>query len=158
MYLELIVIWKENCQSPLVPFRWQRLNHCQIQHRIRMWCSNSPLNQIHHKHQRNQSRRPVHQAIQIHSDGICIHRFVRVIQFEKVLLIRFYFIRFKWLIISIFKTAPPSFAESGYRANIVDKNDSEHTRLNDGQAFAPRYPVYTGQTLPTAPNPQWTTT
>lgn len=38
--------------------------------------------------------------------------------------------------------APPSYAESQYRANIVDKNDSEHTRLVGDQTFAPRYPVY----------------
>lgn len=53
------------------------------------------------------------------------------------------------------RTAPPSYAESEYRANIVDKNDSEHTRLAGGQdQFAPRYPVYTAQTLPNLPNTQ----
>lgn len=51
--------------------------------------------------------------------------------------------------------APPTYGESEYRANIVDKNDSQHTRLAGGQdQFAPRYPVYTGQSLPTLPDKQ----
>ncbi|XP_031621450.1 arrestin domain-containing protein 17 [Contarinia nasturtii] len=48
---------------------------------------------------------------------------------------------------------PPSYGESEYRANIVDKNDSQHTRVSGGQNdFAPRYPVYAS--APTLPNVQ----
>lgn len=49
--------------------------------------------------------------------------------------------------------APPSYAESEFRANIVDKNDSQHIRVAPGQnEFAPRYPTYTAAALPPLPN------
>lgn len=38
--------------------------------------------------------------------------------------------------------APPSFAESQYKATITDKHDSEHTKIVGANEFAPRYPVY----------------
>lgn len=51
--------------------------------------------------------------------------------------------------------AAPTYAESEYRANIVDKNESQHMRTTGGQNdFAPRYPVYAGQALPSLPNMQ----
>lgn len=60
---------------------------------------------------------------------------------------------YRIILIFFLSTAPPSYGESEYRANIVDKNDSQHTHFAVGQnEFAPRYPVYTAQTLPTAPN------
>lgn len=38
---------------------------------------------------------------------------------------------------------PPTFSEGQFRANtIVDKQDSEHTKLVGGQDYAPRYPTY----------------
>lgn len=52
-----------------------------------------------------------------------------------------------------FSSAQPTFDESGYRGNIVDKSDSQHTRLATGEAdFAPRYPTYNPATLPPLPN------
>lgn len=49
-------------------------------------------------------------------------------------------------------TAPPTYAESQYRANIVDKNDTQHTVFASGQTeFAPRYPTYAGTMLPALP-------
>lgn len=51
--------------------------------------------------------------------------------------------------------AAPTYAESEYRANIVDKNDSQYMRTAGGQnEFAPRYPVFSGQALPPAANTQ----
>lgn len=52
-----------------------------------------------------------------------------------------------------FFPAAPTYAESEYRANILDKNDSQHMRTAGGQNdFAPRYPFFAGQALPSAPN------
>lgn len=51
--------------------------------------------------------------------------------------------------------APPTYTESGYRANIVDKNESQYMRTAGGQSdFAPRYPVFSAQNLPPLPNTQ----
>lgn len=53
------------------------------------------------------------------------------------------FLKFDVIETNFILTAPPSYDESQYRGNIVDKNDSEHTRLvGDQTTFAPRYPVY----------------
>lgn len=45
--------------------------------------------------------------------------------------------------------APPTFTESQFKANIVGKNDSEHTRTVGSQQYAPRYPTYSF--MPSAP-------
>lgn len=51
--------------------------------------------------------------------------------------------------------AAPTYPESAYRANIVDKNESQYMRTaGDQNGFAPRYPVYSAQALPLLPNTQ----
>lgn len=56
---------------------------------------------------------------------------------------------------SVLFVAAPTYTESGYRANIVDKNESQYMRTAGGQNdFAPRYPVFSGQALPPLPNTQ----
>lgn len=50
------------------------------------------------------------------------------------------------------KIAPPTYAESQYRANIFDKSDPENIQSVNGQNdFAPRYPVYSNEILSTLP-------
>lgn len=72
---------------------------------------------------------------------------MKIFQTTSKISIFFLFLFSHWQI------APPSYAESQYRANIGDKTDSEHTQFSNGQNdFAPRYPVYTSATLPTLPN------
>lgn len=70
--------------------------------------------------------------------------------------ILFTIIKFNDFFPSIFSfSAAPTYAESDYRANIVDKNESQHMRTAGGQSdFAPRYPVFSGQALPVLPNMQ----
>lgn len=45
--------------------------------------------------------------------------------------------------------APPTFSESQFKAKILGKNDSEHTRTVGSQEYAPRYPTYSF--MPSAP-------
>lgn len=62
-----------------------------------------------------------------------------------------------YLLICLFSSIPaaPTYDESAYRANIVDKNESQHMRTAGGQAdFAPRYPVFSAHALPPLPNTQ----
>lgn len=105
---------------------------------------------IHHKHPHNRYLQLVHPAIQMLSVGIYIHRFVSL--FPKTTF-HLTFSSKSYIYLSYIRTAPPSYAESEYRAKIVDKNDSQHTRITGGQSeFAPRYPVYVAQPLPALPN------
>lgn len=46
-------------------------------------------------------------------------------------------------------TAPPTYEETTFKANIADKHDSEHTIMVGSDQFAPRYPTYAFN--PTAP-------
>lgn len=128
-----------------------------------MYHNNNRLQfKIHHKHQHSQFLQLVQMVILLQPDGISIHRFVSVIHI--VCISNICINSIDWFLKIMFsyirhQTAPPTYAESEYRANIVDKNDSQHTRLvGDQNEFAPRYPVYMAQALPTLPNTQnnWT--
>lgn len=148
------IIWKEKYQLHWAQFRWQALSQ---QIRCRTLTFHRNQYKIHHWHQLNQSHRRVRRQFRMTLVflagiwAICTQQFVRfpiISSFNSKLLARDVII-----IQSFLSLAPPSYAESEYRANIVDKNDSQHIRVAPGQSeFAPRYPTYTATALPPLPN------
>lgn len=145
MYRVRIPIWMVQFQLFWERFHWHQTK-CQQLRRTLMFRNRLRLFKIHHWHPHNQYRQL---ARLMEPDGIFIHRFVSLIY------IHCYFqsISFSKLYCSL--AAPPIFTESGYRGNMVNKNESQYMRMADGQNdFAPRYPVYSAQNLPQLPNTQ----
>lgn len=154
MYRVHMPIWMVHCQSCWERFHWQRIK-CQTLHHTRMHHNKLQLQfKIHLWHQHSQSHQLAQQEAPMEPDGIYIHQFVSWIhQFIYFIICSsnpeciFTFIHYF--------AAAPIFTESGYRGNIIDKNESQYMRNAGGQNdFAPRYPVYTAQTLPPLPNTQ----
>lgn len=140
------------CHSFWAQFHWQ-VTKCQTLHHTRMHRNNYQLQfKIHRWPQRSQSHQPAHPAASMEPDGIFIHRFVSG-NYPTVL--KFILSSNSYIVICVWFAAAPTFTESDYRANIANKNDSQYMRTAGGQSdFAPRYPVYTAQTLPPLPNTQ----
>lgn len=137
MYRECTRIWKVIFQ-----LYWE-LYPCSLfkhqSHRLRMCHQPNRMARIYPTFPRSRYHRPVHQLMvpQIYRDGIhlYIQIFVRILIFINFRCInkRFFF----------FFLAPPSYQESQHRNTIVDKNDTQYTRLgSDDTAFAPRYPTF----------------